>query len=101
MPWVKVASIGDVAEDDAIEVIVGTRSIALYKVGGTIHATDNICTHGSAKLHRGYLDGCLIECPLHQGVFDIRTGEPVDGPVSDPLAVFEVRIEGEDILLNI
>ncbi|MEX2202278.1 MAG: Rieske 2Fe-2S domain-containing protein [Dongiaceae bacterium] len=57
------------------------------------------CRHAE-PLHKGYLEDCRIECPLHQGVFDVRTGEPLEGPVSEPLRVFNVRIEGEDILIE-
>ncbi|MEX2629569.1 MAG: non-heme iron oxygenase ferredoxin subunit [Tistlia sp.] len=101
MAWQKVATQGDVGDGAVIQVTVGGRQIALYRVGGEIFATDNICTHAFACLHEGYLDGHTIECPLHQGVFDIRTGEPLEGPVDEPLPIFPVRTEGDDILIDI
>ncbi|MEX0809945.1 MAG: non-heme iron oxygenase ferredoxin subunit [Dongiaceae bacterium] len=100
MPWSKVATTADLAPEEVIEVIVGDQSIALYNVEGTFYATHNICTHGQAKLHRGYLEDCRIECPLHQGVFDVTTGQPLEGPVSEPLRVFNVKVDGDDILVE-
>ncbi|MDZ4737723.1 MAG: non-heme iron oxygenase ferredoxin subunit [Rhodospirillaceae bacterium] len=100
MPWTKVATTADLAPEEVIEVIVGDQSIALYNVEGAFYATHNICTHGYAKLHRGYLEDCRIECPLHQGVFDVRTGEPLEGPVNEKLRVFNVKVDGDDILVE-
>ena len=100
MPWTKVATTADLAPEEVIEVTVGDLSIALYNVEGAFYATHNICTHAFARLHKGYLEDCRIECPLHQGVFDVRTGEPLEGPVSQPLRVFKVKLEGEDILVE-
>lgn len=101
MPWHKVAKQDDIGDGSVIEVGVGGQAIALYRVEGVLYATDNICTHAFACLHEGYLDGHGIECPLHQGIFDIRTGEPLEGPVDEPLKTFPVKSEGDDILVEI
>lgn len=93
MAWHKVAQREEIPEDKAIEVRLGKRQIALYNYEGKIYATDNICTHAYACLHEGYFDDGTIECPLHQGVFDIITGEPLEGPVDEPLETFEVKVE--------
>ena len=75
MNWIDAASKSDVPEEDVIGVDVAGRDIALYSVEGEIYATDNICTHGHARLCDGFLEGHEIECPLHQGRFDVRTGQ--------------------------
>ena len=62
--------------DDVIGVAVAGRDIAIYTVGDAVYATDNLCTHGHARLCDGFLDGHEIECPLHQGKFDVRDGKP-------------------------
>ena len=62
----------DVPQEDVIAVVVAGREIALYGVDGEVFATDNICTHGQARLCEGFLEGHEIECPLHQGRFDVR-----------------------------
>lgn len=101
MGWQKVAQAGDVAEGAVIEVEVGNQQIALYRVDGELFATDNICTHAYACLHEGYLEGHTIECPLHQGIFDIRSGEPLEGPVDEALRTFPIKTEGDDVLIEL
>lgn len=101
MAWHRVAKQGDVGDGTVVEVEVGEQQIALYRVEGELFATDNICTHAFACLHEGYLDGHTIECPLHQGIFDIRNGEPLEGPVDEPLKTFPVKSEGDDILVEV
>jgi len=80
--WVRVASIREVDEAGGLlGRSVGGVAVALYRVEGTYYATLDQCTHGQAQLSDGYLEGFLIECPLHQGLFDVRTGEPKGPPV--------------------
>ncbi|MGM0561335.1 MAG: Rieske (2Fe-2S) protein [Pseudomonadota bacterium] len=101
MTWHKVASSHDVEDGKAIEVKVGDTPIALYNLDGEFFATHNICTHAYACLHEGYVDGETIECPLHQAVFDIRTGEALEGPVEVPVATYDVKREGDDIYIEV
>jgi naphthalene 1,2-dioxygenase ferredoxin component len=59
-----------------------------------VYATENICTHGQARLSDGFLEGCEIECPLHQGKFDVRDGKALCEPVTDALRSYAVKVEG-------
>jgi naphthalene 1,2-dioxygenase ferredoxin component len=95
--WVRAANRSDLAEGDALGVEVCGRSIALYNVDGTIFATDNICTHAYARLSDGWLDGELIECPLHAARFDIRTGKVLDPPATEDLRTYPIRIIDDEI----
>lgn len=79
---------------------VGGRRVALYDVGGTVYATDDQCSHGYASLSEGYLDGHLIECPLHQGLFDVRDGSPAGAPCTVAVRAYPVRVEGGVILVG-
>ena len=97
--WIDAAAHGDVPEDDVIGLAVAGRDIALYGVGGEVFATDNICTHGHARLCDGFLEGREIECPLHQGKFDVRNGMPTCAPVTEPLRSYPVKIEGGRVWL--
>lgn len=99
--WVKVASTADVAEGSVIGVLVEGEDIAIYNLGGVYHATENICTHEMARLSDGYLEGEIIECPLHAAQFNVRTGCVVAPPASAPLRVFRVRVEGTGILVDL
>jgi naphthalene 1,2-dioxygenase system ferredoxin subunit len=99
MHWVDAAAADELAADDVIGVAVAGRDIALYSVGDAVYATDNVCTHGQARLCDGFLDGHEIECPLHQGKFDVRDGRPLCEPATEPLRRYPVRIEGGRVLL--
>jgi nitrite reductase/ring-hydroxylating ferredoxin subunit len=100
--WTRVAATADVAEGAVIAVRVGDREIALYHLpGGEFRATDNICTHEYAQLHEGWLENGEIECPLHAGKFDVRTGKATSAPCEVALQVFEVRADGGDLLLKL
>ena len=99
--WIDAAAEDGVPEDDVIGLQVAGRDIALYKVEGSVYATDNICTHGHARLCDGFLDGFEIECPLHQGKFDVRDGRASCAPVTEDLRSYPVRIEGGRIYLQL
>ena len=86
-------------EDDVIGVLVNGRDVALYNTGGEIFATDNVCTHGQARLCDGFLEGHEIECPLHQGKFDVRTGKPTCAPVTEAIRSYLVKVEAGRIFL--
>ncbi len=96
-----VAKTGDLDEGEAMQVIVGRNEIAIYNLDGTFYATDDICTHAYASLADGYVEGELIECPLHGGCFDIRTGKAMTPPVTDDLKTYEIKIDGEEILVGV
>jgi naphthalene 1,2-dioxygenase system ferredoxin subunit len=97
--WIDAAAQDDVPQDDVIAVDVAGRDIALYGVDGQIYATDNLCTHGHARLCDGFLEGHEIECPLHQGRFDVRSGAPSCAPVTEAVRSYPVRIEGGRVWL--
>jgi naphthalene 1,2-dioxygenase system ferredoxin subunit len=99
--WLDASDEADVPDDDVIGVEIGGRDIALYRVEGSVFATDNLCTHGHARLCDGFLEGHEIECPLHQGRFDIRDGSPACAPVTEALRCYPVRIEGGRVFLQI
>lgn len=99
-PWTDVCNEDDVFDDNAVGLQVEGRDIALYKVEGRVFATDNSCTHGRARLCDGFLEGYEIECPLHQGRFDIRDGRATCAPVTVDLRSYPVRIDGGRVFLK-
>lgn len=99
--WIDVAAHDDVPEGDVAGFDVSERSVALYSVGGEIFATDNLCTHGRARLCDGFLEGHEIECPLHQGRFDIRNGKAMCAPLKTDLRTYPVKVEGGRIFLKV
>ena len=99
--WLDVVALDDVPEDDVLGVDCAGKDLALYSVEGQVYATDNICTHGHARLCDGFLEGFEIECPLHQGKFDIRDGRPTCEPVTVPVRTYPVRIEGGRVFVDL
>ncbi len=92
--WIACARSDALGEGEVIATVVEGRAIALYRVEGAVHATDDRCTHGEARLSEGFLMDHCIECPLHQGQFDVRTGAPLCEPVTEPIATHAVREVG-------
>jgi naphthalene 1,2-dioxygenase ferredoxin component len=101
MNWVDALSADALPVDDVKGVAVAGRDIAIYTVGTEVYATDNLCTHGNARLCNGFLDGFEIECPLHQGKFDVRDGRPTCAPVTAPLKSYPIRIEDGRVLVQL
>jgi naphthalene 1,2-dioxygenase system ferredoxin subunit len=99
--WIRAASRSDLAEGEPLGVEVAGRSIALYDVDGVLFATDNICTHAYARLSDGWLDGELIECPLHAARFDVRTGKVLDPPATEDLMTYPVRVVDGEIQVKL
>ncbi len=99
--WVEVTAAEAVPEDDVIGIDIAGKSLALYQVDGEIYATDNICTHGNARLCDGFLDGHEIECPLHQGKFDIRSGKAMCAPLTDDIRTYPVKIDGNRVFVDL
>ncbi len=96
-----VAKKADLAEDEALQVLVNGQEIAVYNLGGAFYATDDICTHAYASLADGYVENDQIECPLHGGCFDIKTGKATTAPCTVDLKTYEVKIDGDDIMVGL
>ncbi len=90
--WIDVADASTVPDGDVVAASAQGRAIALVRLGDEVFAIDATCTHGSASLCGGFVepDGS-IECPLHQGRFDVRTGRALCAPLTQDLTVHPVR----------
>jgi len=101
--FVKLATIHDIPNGEARAFEHDGQRIAIYHVGETFYATSDICSHAYAELSDGYLepDDYKIECPLHGSCFDIRTGAALTLPAYEPIASYPVRVEGEDVLVEL
>ena len=95
--WVTVGPVSELCEGAVLGVSVGESDIAIYCVGGKLYATDNVCTHAYARLSDGFLDGHEIECPLHFGRFDVRTGKGLCAPIVSDVRTYPVRVKAQDM----
>lgn len=96
--WQRVASLSALVEGEAIAARLGEVPVAVIRTGGDIYVIDNVCTHEYALLSGGFIEGCIIECPLHQATFDIRDGRCLSPPADVDLRTYAVRIDGDDVL---
>jgi 3-phenylpropionate/trans-cinnamate dioxygenase ferredoxin subunit len=97
--FVRVASRGDVPAGEMLIVKIEGDEIVLANVGGEIFAFGNECTHRGGPLGEGLLEGEEVECPFHQGRFNVKTGEAVQDPPTEPVPTYRVQVEGDDILV--
>ena len=99
--WTDVAAAEALPIDDVIALQVQGRELAFYGVDGEVFASDNVCTHGHARLCDGFLEDGAIECPLHQGRFDVRTGKALCAPLTEDLRVYPVKIENGRVFVDL
>jgi naphthalene 1,2-dioxygenase system ferredoxin subunit len=92
--WIDASAVDELPADDVKGFQLQGLDIALYRVGDEVFATSDICTHAQARLCEGFLEGHEIECPLHQGRFDIRSGKAMCAPLTEDLQIYPVKIEG-------
>jgi nitrite reductase/ring-hydroxylating ferredoxin subunit len=101
MAWHEVAKSDEVAEGKVLAVSAANKMIALYRIDGAFYATSDICTHAFALLSDGYLDVDCVECPIHQALFHVPSGEVRSGPATEPLPTYPIRVEGEMLMVEI
>lgn len=99
--WLDVCAVDAIDEEAPLAVPANGLEIALYRIEGQVYATDNLCTHGHARLCDGYLEGHEIECPLHQGRFDVRNGKAMCAPLTTDIRIYPVKTDGERVLVNV
>ena len=99
--YVKVAKSSDIEPGTAKLVEAGGKRIALFNVEGNFHAIDETCTHRGGPLSEGMLAGNEVTCPWHGAVFDVTTGEVIGLPAPRGVASYPVRVEGDDVEVEI
>lgn len=90
--WTDLIAVSELEPNDATPIKLGKRDLAVYDTVSGITVSLARCTHGAANLCDGYFDGKHIECPLHQGLFDARTGLATALPARIRLRMFEARV---------
>jgi glycine betaine catabolism B len=98
--FVRVADTKDIQPSQMKEVEVRGENICLVNVEGKYYAICSICTHEGGPLADGVLEGYEVECPWHNSKFDVRTGEVTSPPASEPEPAYEVKVDGNNILIK-
>ena len=100
--WVEACAADDIEEEDVVRFDHGGRTFAVYRLeGDAYYATDGLCTHERVHLADGLVTGAIIECPKHNGRFDVRTGAAKGAPVCVDLRTYPVRLEGGKVLIGL
>jgi 3-phenylpropionate/trans-cinnamate dioxygenase ferredoxin subunit len=99
--WVKVGPLSDLGEEDVRRFDLGGRTFAIYRAGGTVYATDGLCTHEQIHLSDGLVMDYVIECPMHNGRFDIRNGRALGAPACVDLKTYPAKVEGDAIFIQV
>ncbi len=99
--WIKACSLGQVKEGQLFGFTHDDKKILLANLKGKIHATDLICTHADADLSTGFLSEEGVRCPLHLSVFNLENGEPQNLPAETLLKVYNVKIDNNEIYVEI
>lgn len=92
--WETVGALDELADGALVQSMLGDDEIVLCRVGGQVYALHNWCTHADARLSEGALEGCALQCPLHGGRFDVRTGMALCEPAESAVRTYPVRIVG-------
>ena len=101
MEFVIVASAKDLKADEMISTEARGKEICVANVGGTFYAIGNRCTHMGCLLSDGTLGEEKVTCPCHGSTFSIRTGAVVKGPAEKSEPVYEVKVEKDQVLVNV
>ena len=99
--WILVGTADNIEVEDIIRFDHNDKTFCVYKLEDGFYATDGICTHEAVHLEDGLVMDNEIECPMHQGVFDIKTGEAISTPACDDLKTYPVKVEDNNIYIQI
>lgn len=101
MPWVKASKTSEVSDGRIKSFDVTGKKIAIARVGEEFFAIDDTCTHAQCSLGEGFLIDYEVECPCHGSRFDVTNGSVRILPATIPIKTYELKIEGDDILVEI
>lgn len=99
--WQFAIEADKIEDEDVMPVEIAGQEIAIYRYQDKFYATSDKCTHGDAYLSEGVVVGEVIECPLHQGRFCMKTGKALSAPAVRAIATYPVKIEGGKVFIKL
>ncbi|MGE8225877.1 MAG: Rieske (2Fe-2S) protein [Stenotrophomonas sp.] len=101
MTWKTVCNQSQVRDEYPFAAKVAGKEIGIFLVDGDYYALEDVCPHAYALLSQGFVEDGAVECPLHEAVFDIRTGRCLREPGGRDLRTYPLRLQGEDIQIDL
>ena len=93
----KVADAKDIPPGSSLCVEFNGERVALFNVGGSLHAIGDTCTHRGGRLSEGAVEGTVVTCPLHGATFDLTSGNVTGPPAGSGVPCYQARVEGEAV----
>jgi nitrite reductase/ring-hydroxylating ferredoxin subunit len=97
----KVGRLSDIPPGQMKGFVVNSKKILVANIGSELYAIGSVCTHLGGPLDKGKLDGRIVTCPWHGSKFDVTEGKVVGGPALNPEPVYQVRVVGEDVVIEV
>lgn len=101
MSAVKAASLHELDDDTPVETNVNGTDVVLVRTEGDVFAISALCSHAAVPLMDGDVEKCALECYMHGAMFDLHTGKPLSLPATEPVPVYPVTIDGDDVLVDV
>ena len=97
-----ICDVDDIEVKQALRILIDDYPVAVVRDSmGDIHAIGDTCSHADISLSEGDVEGCAIECWGHGSQFDLRSGQPLQLPAYDPVPVFAVELDGDDVYVDV
>ena len=97
----RACAVADVEDDTALRVVIDGVPVAVVRSEGEVYAIHDVCSHANVALSEGEVEDQTIECWLHGSRFDLVTGRPTGLPATQPVPVYPVKIDGDDVLVAV
>ena len=95
-----VAKVSEVPPGEMKLVVANRERLLLANIDGVFHVTSDTCTHARASLTQGFLEGAIVECPLHFARFDVRTGAFIDGPYTTDVPCYRTTVREDTVYVE-
>ena len=99
--WLLVCETSEIDFEDLKRFDHEDKTYCIYHIKDGFFATDGMCTHEDVHLEDGLVIDSEIECPMHQGIFDIKTGKVIQDPPCDDLKTYNIKVENNKIYIQI
>ncbi len=97
----RACAVADIVDGTAVQVVIDGVPVAVVRSSGEVYAIHDVCSHANVALSEGEIDDQTIECWLHGSRFDLVTGRPTGLPATQPVPVYPVKIDGDDVLVSV